>query len=333
VVLGSGTDARAQEARGGSWPIGETPQATSGVIPEPVADPAALAAAESILADQEAAAGRKFDPAYRSHSLKKLAAKPLDQLEAIRAAGTFEPNFLGSTTNDFVYTPVAPCRIIDTRVAGGIIPAGGTRNFYAAGSGFGSQGGVSGSCGVPLGAAKAVVVNFAAVGGTAGGNMGFTPYGTPFSNTAIINWNATTGAIANGLTVAICNGACTFDFSLIARVNATHVVADIQGYFAPPFATSLEVNAIVGSYFNCPAGFNCWTTQPCGAGYTVTGGGCMLELYAFGTWTWANSSHLQPPPPISVGTPINGWVCQGSNTGTTDKLYRAIALCSRVPGR
>lgn len=350
VVLVWGADARSQEAKGGARPIGESPQATagarpieegsqatSGVTTEPFRDPAALAAAESIVAGQESAANRQFDPAYRAGIVKELASKSLDQLAAIRATGNaFEPNFLGSTVNDFVYTPVAPCRIIDTRAAGGPIAAGNFRNFYATGNSYVSQGGFNGSCGVPFGAAKAVVINFVAVGGVGTGNLGFTPYPQGFTNTAILNWNASTAdALANGLTVAICNTAsatCTFDFSIAARGNATNVVADIQGYFAAPFATSLDVNAIVGSYFTCPGGFMCWTTQPCGTGYTITGGGCMVEFYT-SFWTWANSSHLQPPPPDGPGTPINGWVCQGVNTGSISKNYRAIAFCSRVPGR
>lgn len=336
VVLGSGADARSQEAKGGARPIEQSPQATSGDTAEAVPDLAALAAAESILAEREAAAGRKFDQAYRANTLNKLASKPLDQLEAIRTAGNaFEPNFLGSGTNDFVYNPVTPCRIIDTRAAGGPIAAGSSRPFYATGGSYASQGGFNGSCGVPFGSAKAVVINFVAVGGTGTGNLGVTPYGTPFTNTAILNWNASTAdALANGLTVAICNPSttsCPFDFSIIARGNATNVVADIQGYFAPPFATALDVNAIVGTYFTCPGGFMCWTTQPCGAGYTITGGGCMVEFYT-ALWIWANTSHLQPPPPDGPGTPINGWVCQGTNTGSISKRYRAIAMCSRVPG-
>ena len=57
---------------------------------------------------------------------------------------------LGDTGADLIYTPVAPCRIIDTRVsgAGGPIPGNGTRDFVVVGAtGFASQGGNPAGCG------------------------------------------------------------------------------------------------------------------------------------------------------------------------------------------
>ncbi|MBL8263770.1 MAG: hypothetical protein JNM58_15230 [Xanthomonadaceae bacterium] len=36
---------------------------------------------------------------------------------------------LGDAATDLVYVPVTPCRVIDTRVAGGVISANSTRNF------------------------------------------------------------------------------------------------------------------------------------------------------------------------------------------------------------
>jgi len=60
-----------------------------------------------------------------------------------------------------------------------------------------------------------------------------TPYGQPIPNAAILNF--TTGVtLANGLTVATCNPAsatCTGDITVRIDVNATDLVADVQGYF------------------------------------------------------------------------------------------------------
>jgi hypothetical protein len=109
-------------------------------------------------------------------------------------------------------------------------------------------------------------------------------------------------------------------------------VADIQGFFARPEKTSLENLSVVSQYFLCNGNFNCYNYQSCPSGYTITGGGCMLEFYT-GLWSWANSSHLQPPPPDGSGSFFNGWVCQGTNTGTVAKNFRTIAHCTRVPGR
>ena len=176
-------------------------------------------------------------------------------------------------------------------LAGGLIAAGGTRDFRATGVNFSGQGGTAGDCGIPFGAAKAVVINFVVVQGTASGNLGVTPYGSAFPNASIINW--TPGIpIANGLPVAICNpsvSSCGADISIKANSSPTQVIADVQGYFAPPFATSLDVQTVDSTYFACPSGFNCGVTQTCNTGYTITGGGCQLEYYNF-QWYWANSS-------------------------------------------
>jgi len=331
LVLGSGADARPAggDEQGTAVPMGTAgPTGGTGNVNKAPA-PGALEAAESILAEQEAAMGRKYDPAYRAQMLNTLASKSTSELTAITSAGiASEQGFLGSNFEDYVYTPVSPCRIIDTRIAGGPIAAGTSRNFYAAGSNYSGQGGFAGSCGIPVGAAKAVVINFVATGGTAPGNLGYAPYPEGFTSTAIINWNATTAsAIANGLTVAICNNylnLCTYDFSIQARNNTTHVVADIQGYFAPPFATSLDVVSTYGNYFLCARLSDCTVWQTCAAGYTVTGGGCQLSATSF-NWYWANNS--------PAGGLANTWYCQGTNTSDLGQFVRAVAMCSRVPGR
>ncbi len=223
--------------------------------PDQAADPAAMEAAQAIIDREEAASGRRFDTAFRADVLKKLASKSLEQLAAIRTGlgGGVEPSFLGSNTQDFVYTPVTPCRIIDTRLVGGPISAGTYRNFYATGVNFSGQGGTSGDCGIPKGPAKAVVINFVALGTSSPGpgNLSVTPYPSGFPLSSIINWTAGVN-IANGIPAAICNNyyyTCTYDISVAANNNTVQVVADVLGYFAPPFATSLNVQIVYGTYF------------------------------------------------------------------------------------
>ena len=134
-----------------------------------------------------------------------------------------------------MYTPVTPCRIINTIVAGGPIAAGGTRSFRVTGSGFAGQGGVAGSCGVPVGAAGAVI-NFVAVGPTGAGDLRYTPFGTPVPTASFINYvnsGIPNDNTANGMTFPICvaPAVCTQDFTIQADVSSTNVVADVQGYF------------------------------------------------------------------------------------------------------
>jgi hypothetical protein len=127
LVLGTGANARSapgggEDAKFWAVPTGgaQNPRPTGVFGPEQPADPAVMEAAQSVIDREEAASGRKFDPAFRANVLTRLASKSPEQIAAIRnGVGGFETSFLGSNFGDFVYTPVTPCRIIDTRVRTG----------------------------------------------------------------------------------------------------------------------------------------------------------------------------------------------------------------------
>src|SRR5438876_7089507 len=97
---------------------------------------------------------------------------------------------LGDTTDDLVYTPVVPCRIVDTRSgAGGVFLPGNQRNWLAfSPSGFASQGGSATNCGIPVHPA-AVMLNVT-LADTVGGPAFFIVW--PFNQTrplaATVNW-------------------------------------------------------------------------------------------------------------------------------------------------
>ncbi|MFL6198295.1 MAG: hypothetical protein ACJ76J_03880 [Thermoanaerobaculia bacterium] len=145
---------------------------------------------------------------------------------------------LGSSLSDLVFVPLAPCRIIDTRLAGGFLAAGETRDFQVAGvTEFGAQGGTQGGCGVPAGSAEpnaaAVVVNFIAVGPAGPGDLVAWAWGQPKPNASVINYSNVPGLnIANGVVVPIAGtNLVPADLHLQAEVSGTHVVADVTGYF------------------------------------------------------------------------------------------------------
>jgi outer membrane lipoprotein-sorting protein len=145
------------------------------------------------------------------------------------------PLNLGDSQADLVYTPVAPCRIIDTRLAGGPITGGTTRSFRVTGTNLSAQGGSATGCGIPSGPATAAVINFVAVNPGGPGDLRITPFGTPMPTASILNYAAVSGLnIANGPAVTICDpavAACPSDFTIQADGGATQVVADVQGYF------------------------------------------------------------------------------------------------------
>ena len=72
------------------------------------------------------------------------------------------PNSLGDNFRDLVYTPVAPCRIVDTRAGGGALAGGAVRLFEVDSSDL-TAGGSSTGCGIPLGVAQAVEMTIIAV--------------------------------------------------------------------------------------------------------------------------------------------------------------------------
>ena len=114
--------------------------------------------------------------------------------------------------------PLTPCRLADTRSAGGIIDAGGTREFAVRTLG----------CGVPA-TAVAYSLNATAVPPAALGFLTLWPTGQ--AQPLVSTLNALTGAITANAAIVPggTNGAISAFMS-----SASHLVLDINGYFAPP---------------------------------------------------------------------------------------------------
>lgn len=146
---------------------------------------------------------------------------------------------LGSSLSELVFVPLAPCRIIDTRQGGGApLAAGETRDFQVAGiTEFPPQGGNMGGCGVPPGsaeaAAPAVVINFVAANPAGPGHLTAWAWGQPPPNASVINYASVAGLnIANGVVMPIAGtNLVPADLHIQASSAATHVVADVTGYF------------------------------------------------------------------------------------------------------
>src|SRR6266850_975287 len=160
--------------------------------------------------------------------------------------------FLGASAADLVYTPVAPCRIIDTRAAGGPIGAGTQRDFLVSGTAnFPAQGGTAGGCAVPEGATGAML-NLVAVNPSGAGDLRAWAFGQPAPGASTINYAAVAGLnIANGVAVPLCDPAtsgCTFDVSVQADVSGTQLVVDVLGYLqsTAPRGASGAANIFLG---------------------------------------------------------------------------------------
>jgi hypothetical protein len=182
---------------------------------------------------------------------------------------------LGAAASDLVYTPVTPCRILDTRVAGGAIAGTFTRDFNAvvgSGGNFSSQGGSATDCGAVAAGQSAVVINVTAVTPTGAGFATVYPFGATRPLASSVNY--TTGAIVNNTVVAkLPNPLTTKDFTIYTFATSDFV-ADIVGYYSPPQATALECITVSGTAATVPAntyGYGFGVSCPVGYGSTNAG--------------------------------------------------------------
>jgi len=300
--------------------------------------------AELIIAREEEASGRPFDAAFLDRIRGDLATRSLEELVGVqnRASGLLPiPNILGASQAalgasqaDLVYTPITPCRIIDTRAAGGPIAGGFTRNFLVTGTNLSLQGGSSTGCGVPFGPATAAVVNFVVVAPAGAGDLRQTPFGTPVPLASFLNYvnsGVPNDNTANGLVMTVCNPAtttCTFDFTIQVDGNSTDLVADVQGYFAAPVATAVQNVKVQATDLSIAAGTSATLVSPaCPAGYTITGGGGGFLSQSSGLVV-----NFLFPFGLS-GSPFSVYNCGGSNGTASAATFTCISVCARVPGR
>lgn len=165
------------------------------------------------------------------------------------AAPAGDARILGGGTSEATFVPISPCRIIDTRVAGGkLTPAEGSRVFDVAGTGatFAAQGGKEGGCGIP-GWATAIETTITAVEAQSGFLRAW-PANTPAPNATFLNYDdafnvSNTGAVGiNG-----CTGICLINTDLRLRAfgNPTHVVVDVNGYYIRPMGAIVNSNGTI----------------------------------------------------------------------------------------
>lgn len=237
-------------ATGTAWGQGNLNQ--PGVQPQAVLQ--GQATAESVISRDEAATGRKFDPQYRDTLKQALSSFSPAEVVAIPVGRS--PLALGDTSDDLVFTPVTPCRLINFA----FIPGNTSQSFL-----------VAGSCGIPFPRAKAVMFNFISVNPTGPGDLRAWAFGSPVPGASVLNYAPVSGLnIANGIVVPICDvGVCSFDLTIQADVSGTTVVADVFGYFAAPSPIP-TLWAVVNSNGTLARGFHAASSITNGTGtYTV----------------------------------------------------------------
>ncbi len=181
-----------------------------------------------------------------------------------------------TATAGLAFYPLTPCRIADTRVGSGFggafgppsLPAGASRNFPIPASG----------CNVPADA-QAYSLNITVV---PPGPLGYlTAWPTGSAAPLVATLNSLNGSIVGN--AAIVSAGTNGSISLFAS-NATDVVIDINGYFAPP--TSLQALAF-------------YPVIPCRIADTRSGSAGSGKSGAFGPPSLSSGAIRNFPIPLS----------------------------------
>lgn len=256
---------------------------------------------------QVAADSRTYDA--MNNALRGKMAVSKDAMEA--------PKALGDLAADLVFVPIAPCRLFDTRLAGGAIAANTTRGFdVTAVSDYSFQGGSASNCNGTgaAGSFAAAAINFTVVTPANGGYITAFPFGGTQPLAATLNYNV--GDIRGNLSiVALDQGASANELNVYSTAQ-THLVADIVGYFINPAVTALQCTEVESAAQNFAAGAaNNVFAPACPSTYTAVEIQCRPSSFGMrvaGSW----SSH-----------------CNFVNDSASAATAIAAARCCRVPGR
>jgi hypothetical protein len=257
-----------------------------------------------------------------------VAAKQADlaQLKAtLKSGAALNPSALGSLGADMVYTPVNPCRIVDTRNAVGAFAANTARNYDLDGLGsteattYAQQGGIAASCNIPHGVVFAAALNLTVTGTTGTGFLTAWGLGTQ-PNASVLNW-AAGNTLANTTIVPIVPGTSN-DFSIFAS-SGTHVIIDVVGYFAAPTVTLPDTQFVEQFTDIVAPGANAVVTLTCPAGYIVMSGS-MADQARDDVRGVATNVRYMNATQMRLGV---------SNGTTINRSFIANMQCLRIPGR
>jgi hypothetical protein len=137
-----------------------------------------------------------------------------------------------ATSGSLSFYPVAPCRLVDTRInrgtSGGALAGGTSRTFPL----------LSDGCGLPS-SAQAYSLNLTAV---PPGPLGYlTAFPTGSSQPVAATLNAITGTVTANAALLPAGSGGSID---VFASNTTDLVIDVNGYFAPPGTGGLSLYAL-----------------------------------------------------------------------------------------
>jgi hypothetical protein len=278
----------------------------------------------------------------RDESVAKVRARLLgmsaDELVRLQAATRWEevqPQVFGDLTTDLVFTPLAGCRLLDTRIATsapwlGPVPPNTTIDFSVNDS-LAPQGGSAVSCdptGLGLSAdPPALAIIITAISPTGPGNLRTYASGGTIPLASMLNYTPGT-TISSGVITQSCT-SCSTELAIRNQGGGSlHIAVDLVGFFHSPHRTAVDQQVVITSDPIAANATFTVTSPNCPAGYRLTGGGFAATFFG----TDANIIGSRPNPFGGGANSATSWLCQGTN-GATAQDWRCYAVCSRVPGR
>jgi hypothetical protein len=161
-----------------------------------------------------------------------------DSLEAVSAilAGPEDIERVGDLTRDYTYTPITPCRIVNTTIVGGPFFPGQVRDYFVYGPGPGAtgvaqQGGNPAGCNSPNGEPRAVHINITAVPVAGTGNFRAYPASGGAPNASHTNYRAGVQNVANAGTIATFFSFGPRELRVLNSFGTANLVIDVLGYY------------------------------------------------------------------------------------------------------
>lgn len=240
---------------------------------------------------------------------------PNGKAPAGRGTTTMTQPFLGVGT-DLQFHALTPCRLADTREAGGALNHS-TRSFSTVG-GLAGQGGSASGCGVPT-SAVAIQANVTAVPQGQSGYLTAFAAGTPLPTASTVN-HGTSQAVANAVTIPLSSA----DQFAIFSWKKAHVVTDVLGYYTKPLYATLTPSGTI--YAGIASGVV--STSRTGTGtYTVTFDrnvqGCSVvanDLLFAGTRDVSTDPTFSPNDTVTIRV-------TDSNNNPSDTYFNLTATC------
>jgi hypothetical protein len=254
-----------------------------------------------------------------AHEQASQTIKPGRQARlAVATAGA-----ISSSTDNLVYTPMSPCRFIDTRNIG--VPMGITPRQFDTEKDGSVYGGVAG-CTMPGVGEPAIAANVTLVGpATSAGYLAVRPAGST-NVTSWLNFNQSGPSIAvanQGIITTALNTSDDYAFEAFVVGGPANLVVDYFGYFSAAASTALDCVSVKTSTTLLASSSGSYPAPACPASYTPTTPYCynvnQANVFSGGSGIYQN--------PGTSGTTA---FCQFSNQNSTSVNVDVGATCCRV---